>query len=416
MSSFVGAEPEWRAGARQLVGECEGVDAVECAVRRSQFEHLGALASLAAHRWGRDRDVWCFFGDDDDVAHPSRSAEYRFAIADAPRRCASVCAMWRAEARREAGAKQPRPRSAADVERQLAAGSVERVGEPYEYFHYALRLPALLSFLGAAPEALVAARFCDVAFVEFLRRTDRVVFSPRTGPFKRCWLYFYGGCEGPRASRSVPVDARAEAAAKDHVDAARRLSCGAALDRDSFARYVAHFHSRLEFFCARMVGGSLRRADAFLMLATDVIADLARLGLHKVPHLYLWCASRALHGLLSRARDFGVRLRPPPDDLLDAADRVADLTVHALVAVLAPNKAPPMRGAPKFGQDRVVLMQASVMRAAATRLLDVLPRVGDPDAPPGVHRVQAMVASCVGDALLKALVASDRGEEPQPRS
>ena len=280
----------------------------------------------------------------------------------------------------------------------------ERVGEPYEYFHYAVRVPALLSFLGAAPPALKAARFCDVAFVEFLRRTDRVVFSPRSGAFKACWLYFYGGCDGPRASRSVPVDAAARTFAAAHVDAARRLSCGAALDADSFARYAAHFRSRLEFFAARMVGGAPRRADAFLQLAPDVVGDLARLGLHKCPHLFLWCASRALHGLLEFARDFGVRLRPDAAALLDAADTVADLTVAALVAVVAPRKGPAPRRPPAFGQDRVVLMQASVMRAAAAHVAAALPRNGDA-APPGVARVRAMAATCAADALLKELVA-----------
>ncbi|KAH8068739.1 hypothetical protein JL721_6303 [Aureococcus anophagefferens] len=199
----------------------------------------------------------------------------------------------------------------------------ERVGEPYEYFHYAVRVPALLSFLGAAPPALKAARFCDVAFVEFLRRTDRVVFSPRSGAFKTCWLYFYGGCDGPRASRSVPWTPR-RGPSRRRVDAARRLSCGALSWTRS--RYAAHFRSRLEFFAARMVGGAPRRADAFLQLAPDVVGDLARLGLHKCPHLFLWCASRALHGLLEFARDFGVRLRPDAAALLDAADTVADLT------------------------------------------------------------------------------------------
>ncbi|KAH8087782.1 hypothetical protein JL720_7105 [Aureococcus anophagefferens] len=165
------AEEAWRESARQLVKECDR-DAVECAGRRSQFEHLAALGALVAHRWGKKRSV-CFFGDDDDLAHPPRTAEYRG----------------------------------------------QRAGEPYEYFHYAVRVPALLSFLGAAPPALKAARFCDVAFVEFLRRTDRVVFSPRSARSRR-WLYFYGGCDGPRASRSVPVDAAARTFAAAHVDAA----------------------------------------------------------------------------------------------------------------------------------------------------------------------------------------------------
>ncbi|KAH8052439.1 hypothetical protein JL720_14917 [Aureococcus anophagefferens] len=118
------AEEAWREHARRLVKECD-CDAVECAGRRSQFEHLAALGALVAHRWGKKRSVWCFFGDDDD----SRTAADR--------------------------------------------GVPRGAGEPYEYFHYAVRVPALLSFLGAAPPALKAARFCDVAFVEFLRRTDR---------------------------------------------------------------------------------------------------------------------------------------------------------------------------------------------------------------------------------------------------
>jgi len=120
------AEEAWRESARRLVKEHD-CDAVECAGRRSQFEHLAALGALVAHRWGKARSVWCFFGDDDDLAHPSRTAEYRAVVADAPRRCASVCAMWRAEAARAAADAPPRPRSAADVEALLAAGAAERV-------------------------------------------------------------------------------------------------------------------------------------------------------------------------------------------------------------------------------------------------------------------------------------------------
>ncbi|KAK7254067.1 hypothetical protein SO694_00008173 [Aureococcus anophagefferens] len=234
------AEEAWRESARRLVKECD-CGAVECAGRRSQFEHLAALGALVAHRWGKKRSVWCFFGDDDDLARPSRTAGVPAVTADA-RRCASVCAMWRAEAARAAADAPPRPRSAADVEALLAAlaprsasgstrernSQLQRLiarpistrasASPYERFHYAVRVPALLSFLGAAPPALKAARFCDVAFVEFLRRTDRVVFA-LSGAFKACWLYFYGGCDGPRASRSVPVDAAARTFAAAHVAA-----------------------------------------------------------------------------------------------------------------------------------------------------------------------------------------------------
>jgi len=208
--------------------------AVEQSTRHSQFQHLRAalacVESALRDRWASssreeqaERSLWVVFGDDDDIWHPRRIQEYARSIKSHPvldgvgvfATNARVNCSWSTR-------DEDMPCTDAEVDKFLstgrgwrldleenwkswlrryrAAGSAaysvplaDDVG--LEYFDLCPRLRLLQEFFEKTSEDILAHRYCDLRFGQFLVSYPR--FGAELGlevcfmESGTCWMYFY---------------------------------------------------------------------------------------------------------------------------------------------------------------------------------------------------------------------------------
>lgn len=211
--------------------------------QHTQFQHyraaLRAMETELRRRWGIrsdescNRSVWVIFGDDDDLWHHHRVAEYARAIQKHPQieSIAVLATLTRAGVGLFQGQthvpEQALPRKADEVDKFLRTdypkmyagsdhanefecqdwqktirkedGSSTDRPPPeslfMEHFDYSPRLRVLHEFFNTTAEEIFAHRFCDLRLCEFLETYPRFgtefgmrlhIFTPNQG-----WMYFY---------------------------------------------------------------------------------------------------------------------------------------------------------------------------------------------------------------------------------
>lgn len=222
--------------------------------RHSQFQHMraatNAVAEALRRRWANAesklRSVWAIFGDDDDIWHERRVAEYANAIRihamlDGVAIFATTCRVVCKEGAEMHESGMPveqkqiddfiasgrgkrmdrEPPSKAWFKRLTSAGTTGASHIPVdsdlalEYFHLCPRLRILQEFFAGTSELLLAHRYCDLCLAEFLQQ------YPRRGEelglelafFEAdCWMYFYAcpASDVNQWSRSLEEDPEEE--------------------------------------------------------------------------------------------------------------------------------------------------------------------------------------------------------------
>jgi hypothetical protein len=171
---------------------------LESPTRKSQFQHLAALASNLAENvsTANPAGCWVLFHDDDDISSENRNASYWEAILRSRQKVVDM------------GESPEDPRAprvihcnsvaipvapctikcAEDVQTSFEAGNAALASDDLdlkEYWSHAVRLDLLSSFLAAQRPAVLAHRLCDLRFREWLGGQHPVNFQTRS------WLYYY---------------------------------------------------------------------------------------------------------------------------------------------------------------------------------------------------------------------------------
>jgi len=285
--------------------------------RHTQFQHMrAALARVEAQlrqQWHiqsgleGERSIWTIFGDDDDIWHPRRVAEYAHAIQThktletvaifATTARADVKIPWKAGEKAVTDIQMPCTADEIDTFLSSNLGQCLHKQEPckewsaalkaaggdaallpvredmaMEYFNFCPRLRVLHEFFSSTSDTVIAHRFCDMRLCEFLVTYARwghelgltvSWFSPA------CWMYFYANAgtdmdkyeemlEGPDEGDIAPGLIGAELG---HVSTTIPLEnsdielagkvCGelqvydAALKPSRLARYIASFRNNI---------------------------------------------------------------------------------------------------------------------------------------------------------------------------
>ena len=222
------------------------------------------------------------------------------------------------------------------------------------------------AFVAKAPAALLANRYCDVAFSRFLsvacaRGTEFRVFAP--ADFRACWLYYY--CRTAAANMSqttVPDAAFADAKLAD-----ARAVCPE-LKRENLAHFCGQWGSQLDLFAmihATTVDEALPAEKFVFAGALHALKNLASIG-YGIPfggNVLLWLAARTVDGLVARGAAFGVCTVPPLATLETAAAALAAVPLRDQLRGVAAAGAADHADAPWPGKlDRI---QAAVVRQAA---------------------------------------------------
>mmetsp|Transcript_70362 Transcript_70362/g.153333 ORF Transcript_70362/g.153333 Transcript_70362/m.153333 type:complete len:971 (+) Transcript_70362:56-2968(+) len=298
---------------------------------------------------------WVIFGDDDDIWHPSRVAEYVAAVQQlvVPESVGLLATMARVNCRSDRKVTDwELPSTVEEVDRFLRSGRGARLDneEPcktfrsrlrasgtslpipddlcLEYFDLFPRLRLLHEFFEDAPESLVEHRFCDLAFNEFLcsypRRGRELglevhVFEPR------CWMLFYATPIPDTVAWQRSVDGNAKElpdtegnigiidvnnghmsssvdVAPVEVELARRVheefvQFDASLSVSRLARYWAAFRNTMEVYLMRKVSRKVdqRLFDLYVYLAVNgsffKFSDVVL----RLSQLKVECASRMMY-------------------------------------------------------------------------------------------------------------------------
>jgi len=249
--SWSASTPELRSMVAEIVDNFTSGDdsyltryAVEQSEPHSQFQHMlkGLAIAEAELRERRraapdkigKRSVWVMFGDDDDLWHSMRVAEYVNAIQTHPMLDGVGVFSTSTRANIKEGrrvAEDDMPNTVWEVDRFMALGRGARLDNhdshrawrhklceagddadllpvpdllPQEYFDFVPRLRIFHEYFTVIAPEIVAHRYCDLRLLEWLR------VYPRSGkelglemsffdPNPECWMYFYA---------CVPVDDR----------------------------------------------------------------------------------------------------------------------------------------------------------------------------------------------------------------
>jgi len=197
--------------------------------RHSQFQHFAAALAAIERRLSERRagasssSIWLIFGDDDDLWHSKRVAEYvqairRHSILDA---VAVFATTTRVNMGQEKLSDEDVPKTEEEVDNFIAIGRGKRTdleepsrewfkrlraaGDnaatvPYqddlgmEYFHLCPRLRVVQEFFATTSKNILAHRYCDLRFAEYLLSYPRFghEFGLEVSWFEpTCWMYFY---------------------------------------------------------------------------------------------------------------------------------------------------------------------------------------------------------------------------------
>jgi len=217
--------------------------------RRTQFQHMRAAlaaaeADIRARRCGsqstegnadgadrqasRPPSFWTIFGDDDDLWHPRRVAEYAQNIRSHPRLDSVGIFATTARADVKAPAESGEhvedgqlPSTVSEIDDFISAKLGERLdkqepcaefarnlklmgadaallpiqdGIALEYFNFCARLRILHEFFDQTSEAVLAHRFCDLRLCEFFSTYSRMGHELGLAVEwfdTDCWMYFY---------------------------------------------------------------------------------------------------------------------------------------------------------------------------------------------------------------------------------
>jgi len=183
--SWSAATDELAAKTRALLDELVPTQpTVEHQSPLSQFSHYHHICDALNTRRFDAGATWICFSEDDDLWHPHRLQFYYLVAqrANPNPKITNLRTPWSAclnEAAATVDGKKPRrPRNAADVDELIASGVVTLFHDPShlsqdiesEYWHQLTKLHVLSSFMRIAPRALLACRFCDVAWEAFARQ------------------------------------------------------------------------------------------------------------------------------------------------------------------------------------------------------------------------------------------------------
>lgn len=227
-------------GARVTSAPCTVV--IRQTERRTQFQHyraaLSAVESQLRQRWGLrpgaedTRSVWAIFGDDDDLWHRRRAAEFARAIrahpqvdavaafatltragiglfegqtlvpeAKVPSRADQVDEFLRQDqAKVYVGANHADEEPCKKWQKKLEIEGKTSTDRPLpeelcmEHFDFCPRLRVLQEFFDTTSEEVIGHRFCDLRLCEFLETYPRMgkEFGLELSFFQpNCWMYFY---------------------------------------------------------------------------------------------------------------------------------------------------------------------------------------------------------------------------------
>lgn len=328
------SSPEFEAPVQELLDQLakaragpDGTGALTVLVRheerQSQFQHVGAALHSAEvelqQRWGfRDGDqqghsIWTIFGDDDDIWHPQRVAEYARVIKRHPLLdgVAAFVTTSRVDVKvpEEGGQvidEVEVPQNAAEVEMFVlnkkghrlnmteacrewadalkAAGAdaallPAREDMSMEYFNFCPRLRIVHEFFHATSPKVIAHRYCDLRFMEFMMTYPymgleaglELAWFDASG-----WMYFYSnvglayedfkrnyetdedgqdtspmllGAERGHVSTTVSLEDVDIQLADEHFEEMQVND--ESLTRSRLARYIAGFRSNMEMDIVR---------------------------------------------------------------------------------------------------------------------------------------------------------------------
>jgi len=241
--------------------------------RRTQFQHyraaLAALESQLRHHWSIPADsearhsVWVIFGDDDDLWHPRRAAEFGLAIKRHPQveGVGAFATLTRAGVSWHEGQQGvpdcALPVSAGEVDEFMTRGRQGRhvrganhadddacqkwlrklckegslstdIPPPeslsLEHYDFSPRLRILREFFRRTPEHILEHRLCDLRLCAFLETYPRLgeEFGLQLSFFNAdCWMYFY---------RNVGLDHDELRRATEQTDDQQIIAAGAQPD------------------------------------------------------------------------------------------------------------------------------------------------------------------------------------------
>mmetsp|Transcript_24045 Transcript_24045/g.68913 ORF Transcript_24045/g.68913 Transcript_24045/m.68913 type:complete len:752 (+) Transcript_24045:86-2341(+) len=309
--------------------------------RHSQFQHLKAALNAAEDHlrhgllpmegdqvWD---SAWVIFGDDDDIWHKRRVAEYIHAIRmhSMLDGVAAFVTMTRVNCHAEKAISESElPCTEEDVDSFLRKGRGQRMdSEPpalawrrecarqdlqagarampadlgLEYFDFCPRLRVVREFLARTPPRLLEHKYCDLHLTEFLSSYPRMgrelglevaLFQPR------CWMLFYatpvasvkqwertvekldGTAADPQQQLQLDVNGGHMSTSLEVQPAEQELSermCEEfreyepRMTAERLARYWAAFRNALEVFLVRKHGQTIdqRQHDLFVFLAIN---------------------------------------------------------------------------------------------------------------------------------------------------
>lgn len=287
--------------------------------RHSQFQHLRAALVGAERRLRKrwkfkqgdeeDHSVWVMFGDDDDLWHPRRAAEFVGAVLAHPRAeaVAAFATLARANVEREElRADDDMPTTTAEVNAFLSDGRATLLGEDdqcrvwlqllrdlgegassiplpekigLEYFDFYPRLRVVREFFDATSPSIVANRFCDLCAQEFFSKYPLLgrelglevsFFRPSS------WLYFYANNGTSGADWWKVLEAEDEL---DEGGATKPASAGIANGHvssdvpigDEERRWSIDMHEKLRAFDSSISPAKLARYLAHFRYGMEVV-------------------------------------------------------------------------------------------------------------------------------------------------